>query len=132
MGETHQLIGAVQGEPLAEGRVGARLRVPLTGTPGPHWSRAFGSHLAQELTGHRAVGHLQLNDVVQGRELVLDGVEPGEAPALGDCLSRAVEAANCACAADASAQRLNMSAGEAEAIAERVAVSGPEAPAARP
>src|SRR5215213_7076244 len=97
MGETYQLIGAVRGEPLAAGRVGARLRVPLTGTPGPHWSRAFSSYLAQDLTGHCAVGHLHLNDVVQGSELVLEGVEPGEAPALGECLERAVDAANRAC-----------------------------------
>jgi hypothetical protein len=120
MGETYQLIGAVRGEPLAAGRVGARLRVPLTGTPGPHWSRAFSSYLAQDLTGHCAVGHLHLNDVVQGSELVLEGVEPGEAPALGECLERAVDAANRACANDGSAERLNMSPGEAEAIAHRV------------
>ena len=94
MSEIHHIAGAARGEPLPEGRVGARVRMPLSGTPSPRWSRALSAQLANELTGHAAVGHLQLDEVVQGCELVLEGVEEREAPALGDCLMRAVEAAN--------------------------------------
>ena len=46
MSETHQIAGAPRGEPLAAGRVGARVRVPLTGAPSPRWSRALCGHLA--------------------------------------------------------------------------------------
>ena len=51
-----------------------------------------------EFTGHRNVGHLVLNEAVQGHEIVLDGVEAGEAEALADVVERAVEATNRACA----------------------------------
>lgn len=122
MTETHHMIGDVCGEPLAQGRVGARVRVPLTGTPGPHWSRAFTAHLTQDLMGHGSVGHLQLANVVQGRELVLDGVEDCEAAALGACLQRAVEAANGACASEPPPEPPNMSSREAAAIAHEVRV----------
>jgi hypothetical protein len=94
MSETHHIAGAARGEPQPAGRVGARVRMPLSGTPSPRWSRALSAQLANELTGHPAVGHLQLDEVVQGSELVLEGVEEREAPALGSCLLRAVEAAN--------------------------------------
>ena len=122
MGETHQMLGDVRGEPLGAGQVGARIRVPLTGTPGPHWSRAFTAYLMRELAGHGHIGHLQLNQVVQGRELVLDGVEADEAAALGSCLQRAVEAANGACENDGAPDPANMSQQEASAIAERVEI----------
>jgi hypothetical protein len=122
MGETHHMIGEVHGEPLAAGLVGARIRVPLTGTPGPHWSRAFASYLMQDLAGHSHIGHLHLNQAVQGRELVLDGVEDGEAAALGACLRRAVEAANGACVNDGAPEPANMSPQDAEAIAQRVQI----------
>src|SRR3954451_23346716 len=94
MSETHHIAGAARGEPQSEGRVGARVRMPLSGAPSPRWSRALSAHLANELTGHPAVGHLQLDEAVQGAELVLEGVEEREAPALGSCLLRAVELAN--------------------------------------
>jgi hypothetical protein len=122
MTEKHRMMGDVRGEPLARGRVGARVRVALTGTPGPHWSRAFTAHLTRDLMGHGSVGHLQLAHVVQGRELVLDGVEDCEAAALGACLQRAVEAANGACANDRPPEPANMSPQEAEAIAHDVRV----------
>ena len=119
MSETHHIAGDARGEPLPEGRVGARVRVPLSGAPSPRWSRALSAHLANELTGHRAVGHLQLDHVVQGSGLVLEGVEEREAPALGESLMRAVEAAN-ACLADdgaPAAAPANMRRAEAERIA---------------
>ncbi len=116
------MIGDVRGEPLAEGLVGARVRVPLTGTPGPHWSRAFTAYLMQDLAGHGNVGHLHLNHVVQGRDLVLDGVEDSEGAALGACLRRAVEAANGACENDGAPEPANMSLQEADAIAHRVQI----------
>ena len=101
MSETHHIAGQARGEPLPEGRVGARVRVPLSGAPSPRWSRALTAHLANELTGHAAVGHLHLDEVVQGSDLVLEGVEEREAPVLGDCLQRAVVAAN-ACMQEAT------------------------------
>jgi len=121
MSESHQLSGDVHAEPLPSGRVGARVVVSLTGTPGPQWSRALTAHLVQDLTGHRAVGHLQVRDVVQGRTLVLEGVEAQEAAALGPCLRRAVDLANQACQNDPAPCDMNMSCDEAEAIAHDVA-----------
>ena len=88
MSETHQIAGAPRGEPLAAGRVGARVRVPLSGPPSSRWSRALGGQLANELSGHTAVGHLRLGELVQGSDLVLEGVEECEATALGECLQR--------------------------------------------
>ena len=116
------MIGEARGEPLAAGVVGARLRVPLSGTPGPHWSGAFTASLTQNLAGHRHVGHLRLDHVVQGSELVLDGVEEGEAAALGACLQRAVDAANGACANDAPPEPANMSPQDADSIAGKVEI----------
>ena len=49
-------------------------------------------------TGHPNVGHLGLNEVVQGHEIVLEGVESGEAERLAEAVERAVEATNRACA----------------------------------
>ena len=119
MSETHQISGAPRGEPLAAGRVGARVRVPLTGAPSPRWSRALCAQLANELTGHAAVGHLRLGEVVQGADLVLDGVEEREAPALGDCLQRAVAATNASLEAE-SPRSANMPQAAADAIAVQV------------
>ena len=119
MPETHQIAGAPRGEPLAAGRVGARVRVPLTGAPSPRWSRALCGHLANELTGHAAVGHLRIREVVQGSDLVLDGVEEGEAPALGACLERAVAATN-ATSDPAEPPSANMPQEAADSIAVQV------------
>ena len=118
MSETHHIAGNARGEPLPAGRVGALVRVPLSGTPSPRWSRALSAHLANELTGHAAVGHLQLDEVVQGTDLVLEGVEEPEAPVLGDSLLRAVEAANaCLQDGDDAAPPVNMPRAEADRIA---------------
>src|SRR5215210_7892788 len=118
MSEMHQIAGMARGEPLPAGRVGALVRVPLSGTPSPRWSRAMSAHLANELTGHPAVGHLQLDEVVQGADVVLEGVEEREAPVLGDCLQRAVDAAN-ACLRNGEAAA-NMPETQAERIATQV------------
>ncbi len=120
MSETHQIAGNARGEPLLEGRVGALVRVPLSGTPSPRWSRALGAHLANELTGHAAVGHLRLDDVVQGSDVVLEGVEEREAPALGDCLLRAVTAANACLQTDEPPPPTNMPRELADRIAMQV------------
>ena len=117
MSETYQLAGPARGEPLPAGRVGARVRVPLSGAPGAHWSKTLAAHLTTELLGHPAAGHQHVNDVVQGRDIVLDGGEEAEATTLGDCLRRAVDAANQACCHEAPPAPANMSPPEAEAIA---------------
>jgi hypothetical protein len=119
MTETHQISGAPRGEPLAAGRVGARVRMPLTGAPSPRWSRALCARLANELIGRAAAGHLRLGEVVQGSELVLEGVEEPDARVLGDCLERAVAATNAAVGADPPPSA-NMPRAAAEAIAVQV------------
>lgn len=52
------------------------------------------ARLTRELTGHSAVGHMKLNNAVQGQEIVLEGVESEEAPTLAAAVERAVDAAN--------------------------------------
>ena len=58
------------------------------------WSRLMCGHLAAALVGHGPVGHLHVDDIVQGAEIVLDGVEDGEATRLGHAVREAVGAAN--------------------------------------
>jgi hypothetical protein len=120
MTETHHIAGTARGEPLPAGRVGARVRVPLTGAPSPRWARAFSAQLANALTGHAAVGHLHLDQLVQGSDVVLEGVEEAEAPALGPCLERAVAAANACGSADGEPSPPNMPPAVAEKIATEV------------
>src|SRR4051794_33233967 len=121
MAEEHTIVGTAKGEPLPMGRVGVRLRIPLSGGPSRRWSRDLSARLTAELTGHPNVGHLGLNDVVQGHEIVLDGVESGEAVALAGAVERAVDATNQACAeAPDDSVRLKPRA-EADAIADTVA-----------
>jgi hypothetical protein len=98
MSEEHQIVGLASGEPLPEGRVGVCLRFPLSGTPSARWSRDLTARLGVELTGRAAVGHLRLNQIVQGREIVLEGVESGEASHIAGAVERAVDAANDDCA----------------------------------
>jgi hypothetical protein len=117
--ETHHIAGTARGEPLPAGRVGARVRVPLSGAPSPRWSRALSAQLATALTGHAAIGHLRMDELVQGSDLVLDGVEESEAPALGACLERAVSAANTS-VHDAAPSPTNMPRDHAERIATDV------------
>jgi hypothetical protein len=73
MAERHTIVGEARGEPLPAGRVGVRLHVPLSGSPSGRWSRDLSARLTTELTGHSAVGHLRLNDIVQGDHIVLRG-----------------------------------------------------------
>lgn len=94
MSEEHHIIDLARGEPLPSGRVGVRVRFPLSGSPSARWSRNLRARLTRELAGHTAVGHLQLNDIVQGQEIVLDGVESDEASRLAGAVERAVDAAN--------------------------------------
>jgi hypothetical protein len=119
MSEQHRIVGGPHGEPLPEGRIGVRVRLPLSGCPSSRWSHDLRARLTNELVGHPAVGHLQLNDLVQGDELVLEGVEEREAPLLSEALRRALDATNAACAADTSTST-NVPAPVADAIAHKV------------
>jgi hypothetical protein len=86
--------------------------------------------LTTELTGQSAVGHLRLNDIVQGDQIVLEGVEEREAPSLADALQRAVDATNDACEDRAEQPNENMPRHTADAIAQRIGVDAP--PGVRP
>ena len=119
MSEHHRIVGPSRGEPLPEGRVGVRVRVPLSGCPSSRWSRDLRARLTNELVGHPAVGHLHLNDLVQGDQIVLEGVEEREASLLAQALRRAIDATNAACPADASPSA-NVPPPEADAIADKL------------
>ena len=121
MAEEHTIVGPARGEPLPVGHVGVSLRMPLSGAPTRRWSRDLSARLTAEFTGHANVGHLVLNNVVRGHEIVLDGVEAGEADALANAVERAVEATNRACA-DAPDDSVPLKPREeADAIARTVA-----------
>ena len=129
MAERHHIAGAARGEPLPEGRVGARVRIPLTGTPSSAWSRLMCGHLAAALTGHGPVGHLHLDELVQGAEIVLEGVEDDEAGRLGLAVREAVEAANRASErTDRPVERFNMEKAHADRVAAEMRL-GDEGPA---
>lgn len=119
MSEHHQILSDARGEPLPEGSVGVRVRVQLSGCPSSQWSRCLRVHLSNELAGHAAVGHMRLNNIVQGDQIVLEGVEASEAPTLAGSLQRAVEATN---RAGISAQNpgRNMAQEDADAVAHKI------------
>src|SRR4051794_37134854 len=100
MTEHHRIVGPASGEPLPEGSVGVRVRIGLSGCPSRRWSRDLSARLANALVGHPAVGHLRLNDLVRGDQIVLEGVEEREAPLLWEALARAVAATNAECPTD--------------------------------
>lgn len=125
MAERHTIVGEARGEPLPAGRVGVRLYVPLSGSPSGRWSRDLSARLTTELTGQSAVGHLRLNDIVQGDHIVLEGVEEREASHLADALQRAVDATNNASEDCAEQPKENMPRHTADAIAQRVGVDAP-------
>jgi len=122
MSEDHRLVGEVRGEPLPAGRVGVRVRVQLSGCPSRRWTRDLTAHLADELRGHAAMGHLRLNvcDIVEGDQLVLEGVDASAAPALGQALQRAIDAANLA-STRAPNPPPNVEQEKADAIAREIA-----------
>ncbi len=120
MAEIHRVAGPPRGEPLPAGRVGARVRIPLSGTPSPRWSRVLTARLSTALVGHPAVGHLDLNGLVQGADIVLEGVEAAEAGRIGPALDGAIQAANRDSEQGEAAARevaRNMEQDEADAIA---------------
>lgn len=119
MSEHHRIAGPARGEPLPDGHIGVRVRVRLSGCPSPRWSRDLSARLVNELVGHPHVGHLRLNNVVQGDEIVLDGVEDREAPLLSGALRRAIDATNATCTADPAATP-NMPRPQADAIARSI------------
>ena len=124
MGEIHRVAGPPRGEPLPAGRVGARVRIPLSGTPSRRWSRVLTARLGTALVGHSAVGHLELGQLVQGADIVLEGVEAAEAPRIGPALSAAMDAANRDDHDDEAGRRAtpNMPQDEADAIAGLIRV----------
>ena len=120
MSEHHQITGPSRGEPLPEGKVGVRVRVPLSGCPRARWSRDLSARLANELVGQPAVGHLRLNEIVQGNQIVLEGVEKPEAAHLAQALRRAVDRTNADCGDD-SQPTANVRQCDADAIARGIA-----------
>ena len=121
MSEEHHIVDLARGEPLPAGRVGVRVRFALSGSPSRRWSRDLRARLTLQLTGHPAVGHLRLNDVVQGSEIVLEGVESAEASSIAASVERAVDAANADCVdGEDIDQSENVDQAEASAIAGEV------------
>ncbi len=117
MTERHTITGPARGETLPADRAGARIRLRLDSAPTPRWSSALAAHLATDLTGCAAVGHLRLNRIVQGAELVLEGVEAGAAERMGSALRGAVAAANGACEGGDAPGPRNMEQDEADRLA---------------
>lgn len=126
MSEHYEIISHARGEPRPAGCVGVRVYVPLSGCPSRSWSEALGAHLTTELTGHAAVGHLRINvnEIVQGDQIVLEGVEPSEAPALAQPLQRAIDGANRTATTDLH-QAPNATQQEAQAIAGQIDATEP-------
>ena len=119
MSEHHQIVSGASGEPRAADSVGVRVRIRLSGCPSRQWSQALRSNLSKELVGHASVGHIRLNGIVQGDEIVLEGVEANEAPTLAGSLQRAVEATNRADIGEDHQPR-NMAQADADAVADQI------------
>jgi hypothetical protein len=119
MPEDHQIVGESHAEALPVGRVGVRVRLQLSGSPSGRWSSALSANLYREFIGHAAVGHLRLDQIVQGDEIVLDGVEESEAPTLAGTLRRAVDATNKTLVRDIE-PAANVAQEEADAIARQI------------
>jgi predicted RNA-binding Zn-ribbon protein involved in translation (DUF1610 family) len=126
MSEDYRIISPARGEPRARGEVGVCVRVQLSGFPSRRWSRDMGARLTTELVGHPGAAHLHVNvdELVRGDEIVLDGVEDHDTAGLAGALQRAVDAANRVDTEDADAVP-NVSQGEADAVAGRMAVEEP-------
>jgi hypothetical protein len=123
MTEDYRIISEARGEPRVAGQVGVCVRVQLSGSPSRRWSRNLGGRLTKELVGHAAMGHLRINvnELVQGDQIVLDGVEADEAPALAEALQRAVDGANRVDTEDAD-RAPNVPQGDADDIAEQISM----------
>jgi endogenous inhibitor of DNA gyrase (YacG/DUF329 family) len=126
MVESYRMISQPDGEPRPAGHVGARVRVQLSGFPSRRWSRVLAACLSREIVGHDAIGHLRVDaiDIVQGDQIVLEGVERRAAPGIAVALQRAVEAANAAAPTNGD-EAPNMTQEEAHAVAQEVAVTDP-------
>jgi ribosomal protein S27AE len=124
MFEDYCIISPPRGEPRSLGDVGVRVRVQLSGRPGARWSRALGARLTRELAGHPGATHLRvkITELVQGDEIVLDGIEDRETHALADALQRAVDAANRAQRASAD-RPTNVTQREADTVASHIPLS---------
>ncbi len=96
MSEDYRIISRARGEPRALGEVGVCVRVQLSGSPSRRWSRAMGARLTTELVGHPSAARLHVNvdDLVRGDEIVLDGVEDRDTAGLAGALQRAIDGAN--------------------------------------
>ena len=126
MSEDYRIVSRARGEPLPGRTFGVRVYVRLSGCPSRRWSRDPGARLIRELSGHAAVGHVRLNvnDVVQGDQIVLERVEASETTERAGALQRAVDAANRA-GVDAPNQPENVTQGEADSIARDIAIRQP-------
>ena len=126
MSEHHEIIGEARGEPRAVDCVGVRVRVRLSGCLSRRWSQALAGRLASELAGHTAVGHLRINinEIVQGDQIVLEGVESSQATVLAQPLQRAVDGANQAATREPN-RNWNVTQREADAIAGQISVHEP-------
>jgi hypothetical protein len=124
MSEDYRIISSPRGEPRSPGDVGVRVRVQLSGRPSRRWSRDLGARLTLELVGHPSTAHLRVNvnELVQGDEIVLDGVEDRDTSVLAHALRHAVDAANRA-QADTGDPRANVTQREADSIASRIPLS---------
>jgi hypothetical protein len=119
MPETHAIAGPARGETLPPGHVGACVKFPLDAPPTARWSDALTARLATSITGHAGIGHLKLDHLVQGADIVLEGVEPDAAEDLGPALKDAIAAANRVCEDDGPSA-CNMEPREAEKMAQAV------------
>jgi hypothetical protein len=121
MSEDYRIISAPRGEPRSSGDVGVRVRLQLSGRPSRRWSRDLGAQLTRELVRHPGAAHLRvkLDELVQGDEIVLDGIEDRDTPGLADAVRRAIDAANRAEAREVD-RAPNVSQGEADAVAGHI------------
>ena len=123
MSENYRIISPPRGEPRAVGNTGVCVRVQVSGYPSRRWSRDLGARLTSELVGHPSAAHLRVNvdDLVQGDEIVLDGIEDRDTAGLADALRRAVDAANHAVVEEPD-RAPNVTQGEADAVASHMSL----------
>jgi hypothetical protein len=121
MSEDYRIISRPRGEPRLLGDAGVRIRVQLSGRPSRRWSHDLCARLAIELVRHPAATHLRMkvDELVQGDEIVLEGVEDRDTATLAVAVQRAVDAANRACAVEVD-RAPNVSQSEADAVAGHI------------